>query len=196
MQFNKSSGQASRTVIILAVIILIIAGIAYGITRFAISRKASSTAANNGPPQPVYDLSIGDIRFVFESAQDLGNVLYGSTSRFPNYQPNLVTTEKFIKVIVRAQNTGNNDTQQYAWDLGNIIDSAGRNFLPLTDKAYSWIPQPDLCDSVLHPEFEPTPCVRYYEVSKVSDGLKLQVTALKPNSSRSQVDLLDLNVTK
>ncbi len=196
MKFNTSSGQASRTVIILAVIILIIAAIVYGITRFALSRRAASSDTNNEPPPPVYDVSIGDIRFVLESARDMGPVLYGKASRFPNYQPNLVTTEKFIKVTVRAQDKGNNDTTQYAWGLGNIIDSAGRNFLPITDKAYSWIPFPDLCGAVLHPEFEPTPCVRYYEVSKISEGLKLEVTSLKPNSTKQQKDLLDLKITK
>ncbi len=196
---NKfQSGQASRTVIILAVIILIIAAIAYGITRFAISRKTSPTAstANNGPAAPVYDLSIGDIRFFLESSQDLGTVLSGKFSRNPSYQPDLVTTEKFIKVTVRAQNKGDNDTHQYDWDLGKIVDSAGRNFLPITEKAYSWLPSPDLCGALLHPEFEPTPCVRYYEVSRVSEGLRLQVIAPKPNSSKSQADFLDLKIIK
>lgn len=196
MKFNKASGQASRTVIILAVIILIIAAVVYGITRFALSRKTSSSPTDNGPPKPVYDLSIGDTRFVLESSVDVGNVLYGRVSRFPSYQPNLVTTEKFIKVTVRAQDKGNNDTPQYSWDIGNIIDSAGRNFLPITDKAYSWIPSPDLCGSVLHPEFEPTPCVRYYEVSKVSEGLKLEVISVKPNSTKQQKELLDLTLTQ
>jgi hypothetical protein len=195
MNTKFQSGQASRTVIILAVIILIVAGIVYGVTRFALSKKTSSTV-NNGPPPLVYDLSIGDIRFILESSVNMGSVLYGKASRFPNYQPNLVTTEKFIKVTVRAQDKGNNDTTQYAWDLGNIVDSAGRNFLPITDKAYSWIPFPDLCGAVLHPEFEPTPCVRYYEVSKVSEGLKLEVISVKPNSTKQQKDLLDLKITK
>ncbi len=196
MNTKLQSGQASRTIIILAVIILIIAAVVYGVTRFAVGRKTASDTGNNEPPPPVYQLTMGDTRFVLESARDLGNVLTGASSRFPKYQTNITTTEKFLKITVRAQNKGKTDTIQYAWDLGNIIDSAGRNFIPVSEKAYSWLPQPDLCGAVLKPEFEPTPCVRYYEVSKISEGLKLEVIALKPNSSKTEKDVIDLKITK
>jgi hypothetical protein len=175
MKFNASAGQASRVIIILAVVVLIMSGVVYGITRYALSRGAAKPVSSTEIPQPVYDATIGDIKFTVDSARNMGSVLAGKASRFPNAQPDIVTTEKFIKVTVKAQNKGKNDTVQYTWDLGNIVDSEGRNFVPITEKAYSWVPFPDMCGAALKPEFEPSPCVRYYEVSKASEGLKLQV---------------------
>ncbi len=190
------SGQASRVVIILAVVVLIMAALVYGITRYALSKKAAATPAASGPVPAVYDTSIGDVKFSFDSAKNFGTVLSGKASRFPAYQPDITTTEKFIKIVVKAQNTGKTDTTQYGWDLGNLIDAEGRIFPPINDKAYSWLPFPDLCGSVLKPGFEPTVCIRYYEVAKVSTSLKLEVIAPKPNSTKMQKQLMDINITK
>ncbi len=199
MKFNTQSGLASRTIIILAVAVLIIGAAAYGITRLVAGRKLSFSKDSSTvvePPKPVYDVTVGETRFVFELAKNNGKILFGKSSNFPKYQTDITTTEKFITVIVRAQNKGETDTARYNWDLGNIIDSSGRNFTPINEKAYSWLPQPDLCGAVLKPEFDPVPCVRIYEVSSVSENLKLEVMALKADSSKMQKDLIDLKVTR
>ncbi len=197
MKFKMSSGLASRTIIILAVVVLLMAGLVYGVTRYTFNKKSISTLPNTVEiPQPVYQASVGDIQFTFTNVKSFGKVLSGKISRFPNYQTDLVTTEKFLKVTVQAENTGKINTIQYAWDLGNIIDSDGRIFSPINDKAYSWLPSPDLCGFVLKPGFAPTPCVKYYEVAKISTGLKLEVMAQTPKSSKMQNTLLDLNITQ
>ncbi len=199
MKFNKQSGLASQTIIVLVVVLLIVGIGAYAITKFATSKKASSVAPVTSLveiPKPVYETQIGDIKFVLQSVKNMGNILTSKSSSNPGYQSNLVTTEKFIKVTVSAQNKGKNNTTQSAWDLGKIIDSEARNFLPITYRADSWLPQPDLCGTLLKPEFEPTTCVRYYEVSKVSQGLKLEVMVQSEDSSKMQKKLIDLYITK
>jgi hypothetical protein len=107
----------------------------------------------------------------------------------------LSTTEKFIKVTVAAQNKGKVNLPQFSWDIGNLVDSDGRNFVPINEKAYYFLPQPSLCGEVLKPEFEPTPCVKLYEVSKASTNLKIMLTA-SGTTSKKEAALIDIVVTK
>ena len=95
-------------------------------------------------------------------------------------------------MIVRAQNKGKNDLKKFSWDIENIVDSVGRNFPP-SSRAYNFLPKPNLCGAILKPEFEPTPCVKIYEVSKVSTNLKLEVTALGQNGKK-QMAYIDLKL--
>lgn len=146
-------------------------------------------AAENEPPKPVYETTIGDIRFLFDSAIDLGPVVKAPNS----YQQDLVTTEKFVYVTIRAQNKGKIDTVRNTWNIGNIVDADGRNFIE-DPGAHYFLPRPNLCGEVLKPEFEPTPCVKMYQVSKVSDHLKIEVKALLPDASSMQSAFLDLKL--
>lgn len=195
MIFNKESGQVSRTLIILAFVVLIMIGVVYGILRFSGARKArlaqeeAERLANAEPPKPIYEATIGDVRFLFDSAIDLGSIIKATKS----YQEDLKTTEKFIYVTVRAQNKGLADLPRYSWNIGNIVDSTGRNFIP-NENAYAFLPKPELCGAILKPEFEPTPCVKIYEVSSVSDHLKIEVNYIPQNSSKPETTLLDLEV--
>lgn len=136
-------------------------------------------------PKPVYEVQMEDIRFVLELSEELGNVLQSSQT----YVTKLTTTEKFIKVTVGAQNKGKGNIAPYTWDLGNIIDSEARNFVPITNRAYAFLPQPDLCGDLLKPEFDLTPCVRIYEVSKISTGLKVEVILTSPKKDKALLDL-------
>lgn len=182
---NKSAGQISKIFIILAVIILIVIIIFYAVVKITGVRNPKSennSAVQNEPPPPVYETTIGNIRFLYESAQDFGSTLVDKTP----YQQHLRTTDKFIKVVIGAQNKGMINVEQYSWGVGNIVDSAGRNFISINEKAYAFLPQLDLCGAILKPEFEPTPCVKIYEVSKVSNELKIEVFVGK------QKALLDL----
>ncbi len=192
---NNQSGSISRGLIIIAVVVLLAIVFVYGIIKYTANRKAQQVSkaeaekTANEPPKPVYDLTLGDTRFLFDSAVDLGPVIKAETT----YQQDLTTTERFIQVSVRAQNKGKIDTMAYSWDIGNIIDSNGRNFIP-DDNAYYFLPRPNLCGAVLKPEFEPTPCVKIYEVSKVSTHLKIEVNMTPTNSAKKQEGFLDLNV--
>lgn len=184
---NKSSGQASRTLLIIAIIVLVAVVITYSAMRYAEKKPA---APSPGPtvPQPVYEATLGDIRFVFQEARDFGSTLKGSQSKNPQWQQDLKTTERFVKVTVGAQNKGKENTKHGGWDIENIVDSEGRNYVPASG-VDSWLPEKNTCGELLKPEFAPTSCTKIYEVSKVSTGLKIRVKA------GSAAALLDLIVT-
>ncbi len=193
--FHKESGQVSRTLIILGFVVLLMTGVVYGVIRLAAGKKArlaqeeANQLANVEPPKPVYEIQLEDVRFLFDSAIDLGPVIKATKTS----QVDLRTTEKFIYVTIRAQNKGLGQLPRYTWNIGNIIDSTGRNFIP-DDSAYTFLPNPDLCGAILKPEFEPTPCTKIYQVSKASTNLKVEVNYVPQNSSKPKTALLDLNV--
>ena len=193
--FNKQSGEVSKTLIILAVVVLLAVVLVYILLKYSAAKNApvvktqEALAAENEPPKPVYETTIGDIRFLFDSAIDLGPVVKAPNS----YQQDLVTTEKFVYVTIRAQNKGKSDTARMAWDIGSIVDADGRNFIE-DPNAYYFLPRPNLCGEVLKPEFEPTPCVKMYQVSKVSDHLKIEVKATNPKTSKIESAFLDLDL--
>ena len=190
---SKQSGQVSKTLIILAVIILVLILLVFAIIRFVQKRPdLKESLPENQKIEPVYETTIQDTRFLFISAENLGSTLAG---RAEFYQKDLNTTEKFIRVTIGAQNKGKVNLPDYSWDMGNIVDSDGRNFVSISEKAYYFLPQPTSCQSLLKPEFEPTPCVKMYEVSKASTNLKVTVTAINQNSKK-QSAFLDLLVTK
>jgi hypothetical protein len=159
-------------------------------------------------PLPVYEQQLGDIRFVFESAIDRGNVLSASNisnSQYTYYsgQRDLSATSggRFIQVTIGAQNKGTINTDQNAWSIGNIIDSKGRNFIADEQNIVGpWLPNNNSCGVLLKPAFDPAPCTKIYEVSKLSTGLKIEVKTGKNNTannlSSGRVDsfLLDLIV--
>ena len=194
---KNQSGQISKVLIIVAAAVLVIIVVIFGITRIVSVRKNNNQEKNNSPentteqeaPKPIYETQIGDLKFIFQSSADLGNFLPAKVS----YEKDLTTTERFIKVTVAAQNKGKNNLAQNSWSLGNIIDQDGRNFT-VYNQAYNWLPKPDLCGAVLKPEFEPIPCVRIYEVSKESTGLKIQVISSGQGVGKKQTALLDLDL--
>lgn len=202
-KFNKSSGQASRLLLVLAIVILVAVVIVYLVMRMA-EKPPEPVAPKPTIPLPVYEQTLDSIRFVFESAIDKGDVLKasdsyiisGSGSERTSSQKDLPISNpgaKFIQVTIGAQNTGTENTVQNAWDLENIVDSQGRNYVPLiTSVAKPWLPNPNLCSILLKPAFDPTPCVKIYEVSKESTGLKIRVEASKsPNTKAINPKNLD-----
>src|SRR3990167_8787867 len=193
-KFNSSKGAVSTVLIVLVIALMVLVIVLFLVVRSAMIKNASEVPedeTSNELPKPVYETTIADARFVFESAYDFGNIL---ASRDVRLQPHLTTTEKFIKVTIGAQNKGKVNIPQTSWDVGNIVDSDGRNFVSINDKAYFWLPRPDLCGALLKPEFDPVPCIKYYEVSKASKDLKIQVFYTPVNTSKKQESLVDLLV--
>ena len=202
------AGQVSKLLLLLAVIVLVAMVITYLIVNMA--QKPVKPVVPTAPviPMPVYEQTMGNIRFVFESAIDKGNSLkvsdilnkqyLSSTQKdFPVSNPGA----KFIMVTIGAQNVGKMNTSQGAWDIKNIVDSEGRNFVPVdTFGINSWFPSINLCGALLKPAFDPTPCVKIYEVSKESTGLKVTVVTGKNNTSqdissgKGETALIDLIV--
>lgn len=208
MKKNRELGQVSRLLLVLAVIILVAVIIVYLVMRMA--EKPPKPVAPTTPtvPLPVYEHKLGNIRFVFESALDKGGVLKASdikNSQYNlDYQKDFVIDNsgaKFIQVTVGAQNEGTENTPQGAWTIENIVDSEGRNFVPLEGyNVNPWLPVPNPCGALLKPAFDPTPCTKIYEVSKESTGLKIRIESGKDNTSsgissgKADMFLLDLIV--
>mgnify|MGYP001596981172 CR=1 FL=1 len=189
---SRQKGAVSKTLIIAVVAVILVIIIIFIVVRFTSVNKSESSKTGNPPangqpepPKPVYETTLGDVRFSLGSADDLGNIIKSNLS----YQNDLTTTEKFIRVVIGAQNKGKANLPQYSWDIGNIVDSEGRNFVSINDKAFYLLPRPDLCGALLKPEFAPVPCVKYYEVSKISKGLKLVIRVTQPKKEESMLDL-------
>ena len=190
-KINKSSGQASRTLLILAIIILVAVVFSYLVIKVAENPPTKKQKQEPIVPQPVYEQTLGDVRFIFQEARDYGSVLYGSQSNNPRRE-DIKTTERFIKVIIAAQNKGKENTKNGSWNIENIVDSEGRNYVPL-DNVNQWLPENNLCGDLLKPEFAPIPCVKIYEVSKISTGLKIRVKTTTIKSSEALIDLIVTN---
>ncbi|MEK7664927.1 MAG: hypothetical protein AAB361_02180 [Patescibacteria group bacterium] len=188
-KINKSSGvAASRTLLIIAIIILVAVAISYAIIRIAENPPKSTRPPDDIVPQPIYEQTIEGIRIIFQEAKDFGSVLKGSQSKNPQWQEDIKTTEKFIKVTVAAQNKEKENTRSGNWDIENIVDSEGRNYVPMNG-VDQWLPEKNLCGNLLKPDFAPIPCAKIYEVSRISAGLKIRVTSFGKSA------LIDLIVT-
>lgn len=187
-KFNKSSGQASRLLLVLAVVVLVAVIITYLILKMA-EKPQKPVAPGPTEPVAVYEQILGDIKFIFESARDMGQTLRGSdavSTQYSNSNPKDLqisnTGAKFIRVTIGAQNKGKENTSQGDWEIENIVDSEGREFVQLDYGATPWLPHPNLCGVLLKPAFDPVPCVKIYEVSRESTGLRVRVSSNKLSS--------------
>ena len=172
----RQKGAISRIILIGGAFILVV--IIIIIVLLAVRSGSSKKNQNNSggavvePSLPVYEKQIGDINFTLDSSEDLGNILKAQNQ----YQKDVTTTERFIQVVIGAQNKGKMATGPYNWDLGNIVDSDGRIFPNVNNAASSYLPNPNPCGLSLKPEFYPVSCTKIYEVSKISKGLKIEIT--------------------
>jgi len=194
---NKSSGQISRLLLVLSIIVFVAAIIVYLIMRMA-EAPSKPIGEEETVVMPVYEQTLSDIKFIFQGAINHGDTLYSSNiknSTHRTYKTDLTTKENFIEVKIGAQNMGKLNTRDNSWDIENIIDSEGREFVPLEDYSVSpWLPEENLCGTLLKPAFDPTPCIKIYEVSKKSTGLKIRVTTKVDNKEESA--LIDLIVSQ
>lgn len=196
-------GQVSRLLLVLGIVIFVAVIIVFIVMKVTSPPPKPIIEVPIGP-KVVYEAVLGDIKFIFQEARDMGKILAGSKSRYPDWQKDLITTEKFIIVTIGAQNKGKENIPQRVWDIGNIIDSEGRNYEPLDQTANAWQPEPNLCSALLKPEFAALPCVKIYEVSRISTGLKIVVSAFKKESAtdystdekKKETALIDLIVTQ
>jgi len=196
---KKTKGAISGIFLVLAIILVIVIIVVFVVLKISATKKTNTTPSASSTAQPTnvpvqgtsYDATVGDVKFSFQSATDLGNTLTNSDPRFPQ---TLTTTDKFIKVIVGAQDQGKFNIMQGAWDVGDIVDSNGRHFVSINDKAYSFLPTQNACGNLLKPDFQPTSCVKLYEVSKESTNLTVEVNAIPPNTSKKKEAFIGLIV--
>ena len=208
---NLQRGQISKILLILAALVLVVAIVAYLIIVANNKPKPINEETKNtentetGLPELVFEKQLGDINFIFQSARDFGPILSSFNIVNPKYvnqefSPKSIktTTGRFVQVTVGAVNMGKYDTGGLTWDLLNIVDSEGRNFIP--SKGYQfdpWTPQGSACGAALKPAFDPVFCTKIYEVSDESEGLKITIqnkkaAASKTAASKALTDVLDI----
>lgn len=198
----KSSGKSALFLILGAVIIIIVA-----LVVVAYLRTSSRDSENSEPveivkgemPELVHEVVIGDIKFTLVEAKDIGNILRcQERTVLPTRcrpQDDLVTTDKFIKVTITAQNIGKDDIRRGNWSVEELVDSDGRKFY--SARAGRWIPEESECAALLKPSFTPTSCTEIYDVAKHSIGLKLRVFAYANPEKRtgpSKESFIDLGL--
>ena len=187
-KFNKSAGQAARLLLVLAIVVLVAVVIVYLVMKMAAQAPKPIGQKSTTPvvPQPVYEKQLENINFIFQSAADKGNVLKAAdvtNAEFYSNQKDFSTTDRFVEVAMGAQNMGTVNTEQGAWNIGDIVDSKGRHFVADDYSVNPWLPNPNLCGALLKPAFQPTLCTKIYEVSKESTGLKITVETGQGNSA-------------
>lgn len=206
MKLQNRIGQASRLLLVLAIVVFVAVIITYLILRMANKPPAPTPNPDDVVPQQVFEKQLGDIDFIFKSAIDRGEVLKISeinTEIYGSYMKDIhvLPGGKFIQVTVGAKNMGTVNTERGAWDIGDIQDSKGRVYVPLIDYSIgAWLPATNGCGDLLKPAFSPTNCTKIYEVSTEATGLKINVKVGDDNSSsnlnsgKAQTFLLDIIV--
>ena len=176
VNMKKSSGEIPKEILIfVGTIVLVITIIS--VVVFAIFGESP-------PPEPIieevrvpiYELAVGDIKFKLIKAEILDSELKASESCYPDQiNKDIFTKEKFVKVIISARNIGT-DNIDSGWNIEHLTDKAGRNFYPVT-KAQFWLSEDESqCSALLKPGFTPTLCSKIYEVAKISEELRINVS--------------------
>lgn len=184
---TKSSGSATLFIVLGIVLVLVIV---FGLVmKMNFTKKSASEPVEEFKkgkvPEPVYETMVKNIKFNFVKVEDKGNILPYSESKFSWMKNDCTTTDKFIKVTISAQNLGTDNTLFQGWEVAELIDSEGRKFYS-ADRAKNWIPSESNCGAILKPNFTPTPCVKIYEVSKKSIGLKVRVSIPNPVQNKKK----------
>jgi len=177
-QKNKYSlGEISKTPMILIGVVIGVVVIVIIIISSLKKPPPPPPLAEPEEPEPVYEVQLGDIKLKLISAKDRGSTLLASDSRFYSHRTDTTTTEKFIEITITAENIGKDDLRFGSWDIVDVVDSEERIF-HYSRMQDPWIPGSSKCGDLLKPGFSPTPCTKIYEVAKISEGLKIEVSAL------------------
>jgi len=183
----KELGEISKELIILGGIIIAVVVVVVIVISTVMKPPPS-------PPEPikkgpVYEITLGDIKFKLKEAKDKGNLLEASEGKYPDRYKDTTTTERFIRVIISAENIGKESTGVNFWGLKEISDSDGRKF-DSSEELKNWATGSSKCGAKLKPGFTPVLCEGVYEVAKISTGLKIKVF----NRESSKEGFIDLGL--
>ena len=130
------------------------------------------------------DVKVKDIRWKVISAEDKGDTLKGTDSKYPDYEKDKKATgnSKFIKLTMEVENQSKD--MKSVSDL-KIKDDQGREFTHSSD-VISWIPEDKeiFILSNLNPNVTQQ-FIDYYEVPKDAKGFKITVGDLEMFSNKS-----------
>ena len=190
MKNKKSSGEISPQILLLMGGIIASVVVAVIIFLVVFKKEAPPLIEEIKPKGPVTEFKSKNIKVFLAEAEDIGNILLGQDGRNPGTK-DVTTTERFIKVKVFAENIGQEETTSGVWDIGEIVDNEGRKF-PYSRGLESWFPADSQCGKNLKPGFTPVFCTRIYEVSKISEGMKIKIMIRGKTSEEGFIDLIDL----
>ena len=89
-------GQVSRLLLVLAIITFVAVIIVFIVIR-ATSAPPRPLIEEPTGPKVAYEATLGNIKFTFQEARDMGKNLFGSNSRFPDWQKYLTTSTTVLK---------------------------------------------------------------------------------------------------
>ena len=188
-KLNKTKSLGSAALFVVLGIVLVLVIIFSLVMNMNFTKKSASGPVKElekgKVPEPVYETMVKNIKFSLVKAEDKGNTLLYSESKFSWMKSDCTTTDKFIKVTIGAQNLGTDNTPFDGWEVAELIDSEGRKFYS-PDRVKNWIPSESNCRAILKPNFTPTPCIKIYEVSKKSIGLKVRVSIPNPAQNKKK----------
>ena len=170
--------------VVIAVVIVVIIAV-------AVVMKPPPPPEEPKEAEPVYEVDVGEIKFILKEAKDIGNILKVSESNNPEARmDDAVTTGRFIEVTVGATNIGKEDLRGGNWLINDLIDNEGRKFH--TERKFDyWIPEESQCNTLLKPGFDPVFCIKIYDVAKISSGLKIEV---ETKARKGGTGFLDLGI--
>lgn len=144
------------------------------------SESGEQQTASGGLGQ---DIVVGEIRWRFLEAQDMGNTLESDNE----FMEPLTTNGRFIRVRFEVENRS---AEALIFSDINLVDSRGRSFEDSTDAAIRFVESTELCSlEQLNPNLTKT-CTKIFEVPADAGGLKAQVGDLQPfTSDEALVDL-------
>lgn len=175
---SNSSGKGALF-LILGVVVIVVVVLVIVTTVVRSPKETGPSEPEKGEmPELVHEVVIGDIKFNFIKAEDMGNTLKCEDRTSPpticREEHDFTTTDKFIRVEITAQNIGLYDLRRGSWKTRELVDSEGRVFN--SAGARRWIPEESDCGVLLKPLFQPTSCTEIYAVAERSIGLKVRVS--------------------
>lgn len=168
----KTQGKIPKWLLIIGGLVLLII-IIVAVSGGKEEEKPTVTLPEEKVEEKVTELRIGDAWFKLIEAKDLGSILKGSESKYPEWREDLTTEGKFVKVTITAENKWGKE-ELVIWGQSAVIDNQGREF----EKSYEasdWLPEENECAEGLKPGFKAKSCTAIYEVAADSTGLKVRL---------------------
>ncbi len=190
---NKINYQKGANVLVIVGVIFVAIIIAALVFRFVVSPPAPKPEDQElKEPQPVYEVTVGNLKFHFEKAIDRSNSLPEAEGYFQwQKKEGLTTTERFVEVTIGVTNIGKENIDGREWSIEEVIDEEDRVFPPMNMRELEpWLPEDNKCDTLLKPGFTPSLCTKMYEVAEISNRLKIKVVSKeKKNEGEDFIDL-------
>lgn len=155
----KSPGQVPTIALIIGIIIIVLVIVILVVLKMI--RKPPPPPPQPVEKEPVYEITVANVKFKLVEAKDRGNRLLASESKNPEYiREDLVTTDRFVEITVSAENVGKDNIPPNVWDIKEVVDKEGRKFYPL-EHSDPWILKESHCGALLKPGFTPLLVQKY-----------------------------------